>query len=266
MNHSGAADKAFTSTQTFDDKHETWGWHVFLNGSTWPAMREAGWLSNEGDIYFKVAVEGDFSSQQPLEQDLPLSARMWGEQTFTDMEVLAEAGSGPISCHRAALASSSPVLNTMLRSGMQEAEQGRIIMKGTSPEDIYDFVTFLYTGRLPAVADLHALLRLADMYEVRSLAKMCAGKLGEGITKANLVDTVRAVSQHKHCLDSVSWRNFVEMAAKDGDTRRHLLRGLLIDKQSPLWQHIMDRILQSDALLDSSICPLFDIPDLAELL
>lgn len=114
--------------------------------------------------------------------------------------MLAEDGD-ELHCHRAVLASASPVMDRMLSSWLKEGKEMRIVIRDVSPEDLLTFVMYIYTERLPVAWDVFALLRLADLYDIPKLSAFCVTHLAKHVTGSNVVRTLATLRLYQNSMD-----------------------------------------------------------------
>jgi len=180
-------------------------------------------------------------------------------QKFTDMTISAEGGKD-IPCHRSVLATSSPVLDRMLSSELQEGAEARIVMYGATPEDAQAFIEYLYTGVVPPSTDAMALLRLADMYDVPGLVHTCIQKLESTLSSANIVEVLRSLHVHR---ESGSMFNEVFLrvlgrARSDRMMLQAVVRHILLHSHDETWaQEIAECVLSDHDLLHAVSAPVF---------
>jgi len=95
------------------------------------------------------------------------------EKSLTDIELLV--GNSSFSAHRALLSARSPVFAAMLKSGMEEARTGRVLISDVDDETFTHFLRFMYEGEKGSWdrSMKEKLFALADRYEVETLMDLC---------------------------------------------------------------------------------------------
>jgi len=120
-----------------------------------------------------------------------LNRTLWSHKCFADCQV--SCGDEVISCHRAILATASPVFERMLGSPMAEGNERIIQIKDHEPSTVSALLEFAYTGQIPNVSDATALLCLADSYEMDSLVAICAEKALGTLDASNVACLIRTL-------------------------------------------------------------------------
>ena len=141
-------------------------------------------------------------------------------EDFTD--VTLKCNDGEIKCHRLILAVHSTVFEHMLKSGFKESVDGQVEMELFSHSVLHKGVRFMYGAQLNLTGDtVDDFLRLADMYEISSLVKVCEEYLVSHIN-LNVVIALREQALHynfialadkclKYCL-----KNFKDVLTTNG--------------------------------------------------
>eukprot|EP00928_Gymnodinium_smaydae_P063615 TRINITY_DN47136_c0_g1_i1.p1 TRINITY_DN47136_c0_g1~~TRINITY_DN47136_c0_g1_i1.p1 ORF type:complete len:348 (+),score=46.76 TRINITY_DN47136_c0_g1_i1:46-1089(+) len=201
------------TTHTFNSDIPGIGWHDFVKGQSWAAMRDSGWVSKDNTLQLKAVVKGNFYIEQPVQPKVSAGGSLWMSKKFCDVVVATEAGA-EIPSHCNVLASASPVFERMLLCEMSEASQKRIVIRGVSEHVLRTFLLFLYFDALPDVADYAALLRLADMYGISKLANTCSKRMCSRLSAASVLDDFGTLSMHKRALGEQSMSCFAERVTK----------------------------------------------------
>ncbi len=85
-------------------------------------------------------------------------------------------GGATFPCHRAVLAARSSVFKAMFfgQGDYKERETGRVTIDGFEAEEVKQFLRFVYSGECKFdKVDPWRILKLADMYDVQMLNKIC---------------------------------------------------------------------------------------------
>ena len=116
-------------------------------------------------------------------------------------------------CHQIILATRSSVFRAMLSAEMLEAQTKRIDIKDSRPEIVGEMLRFIYTGDIPdeRLSEMATdLLRVADMYQLDFLRKMCEANLCSTLKVENSIellvlgDMYHAPQLKKRALDLVA--------------------------------------------------------------
>ena len=94
-------------------------------------------------------------------------------------------------CHQIILATRSSVFRAMLSAEMLEAQTKRIDIKDSRPEIVGEMLRFIYTGDIPdeRLSEMATdLLRVADMYQLDFLRKMCEANLCSSLKVDNSIE------------------------------------------------------------------------------
>jgi hypothetical protein len=92
--------------------------------------------------------------------------------------------------HKLVLSLRSPVLKTMLDSGMAEANGGELRIADCDAAVVQEFVNFLYAGTCTAGGNTGSLFVLAHRYEMPELQRLCEHHLVTGLTAANALEAL----------------------------------------------------------------------------
>ena len=265
VNIDAAKNRSKTKINTFTAKRADWGCMISSQPILWKKCREMGWLNQEGAMTFKVSVKGNFSIEQSLAEDLSATAKMWLTGKLADMVVLADNGD-EFRCHRCVMLNASPVFEQMLTNNWQEGKDGQITIRNEAAVVVQVFVGYLYTNLLPQHADYAALLRLADMYEISGLSKVCFSMMVAAVNVDTVGTILRTVVRHKRCPGAEPARNeIVKKARTDEDLSVAVARNFVNENvgsavQTKLIQHLlsnkqavvkaMKSVLDDDLLAD----------------
>ena len=124
---------------------------------------------------------------------------------LSNFTLILESGA-KFKCHKVMLAKASPVLKSMMASGMKEMQTNEMTLKGFDEETVTSFLQFIYATedtiilnltndqRVCTAKDFESnklttqLLHLAHMYNVISLKVACVGHLKRTLSFDNAVD------------------------------------------------------------------------------
>jgi hypothetical protein len=199
-NHLGAAlTHRRDSKKTFEKNIEIGC--AMIPGQTKMGVVDRGWINDADEMCFTVELSGDFTCKQPIISELSSGERLWVGQKYADAVVSAE-NQEELQCHCSILATASPVFERMFSSNLSEGKTRHVIIKDASSESVRTFVEYMYTDKLPFAADFPELLRLADMYQVPALSKLCGVKMVELVTPSTVVQTWQNLKRHRSVDDS----------------------------------------------------------------
>lgn len=124
--------------------------------------------------------------------------RMWNDMAYPDLYFIAQGEE--IQCHRVVVAMASAVFDQMLSSDFLEGHRHQVCLQHVSASVVRSAVGFIYTGQLLECNDYEAicgLLDFANMYQLPSLANVCASRLIEFAKKANIRHVLHLLHLHK---------------------------------------------------------------------
>eukprot|EP00929_Paragymnodinium_shiwhaense_P063548 TRINITY_DN31743_c0_g1_i1.p1 TRINITY_DN31743_c0_g1~~TRINITY_DN31743_c0_g1_i1.p1 ORF type:complete len:312 (-),score=24.69 TRINITY_DN31743_c0_g1_i1:51-986(-) len=157
-----------------------------------------------------------------------LGADLHKKRKYTDAFVCC--GGQQIPVHRAVLARSSEVFDTMFESGMREGSESSINIVDAPPEAVQQMIEFMYTGDGIKETHLVPVYALAKKYMMPNLAQEVGRKLVSSVGSGNLSEYLRSVRLH----------------ARSGDT-----------EASQLWQLLMKK-LDDEKLLVGALETILD--------
>ncbi|TVU05001.1 hypothetical protein EJB05_48148, partial [Eragrostis curvula] len=145
-------------------------------------------------------------------------------------------GGETFRAHRAVLAARSPVFKAQLLGSMAVAKMDRITLHDIQPATFRALLRFIYTDALPAdnVLDscsstielLQHLLAAADMYHLDRLKLLCAQKLSDRVSVANVATMLGCAETHNcpelkgRCIEFfMVERNFKKVVLTEGYLR-----------------------------------------------
>ena len=172
--------------------------------------------------------------------------QMLEDKEFSDVEI--HCNGKVFSCHQSILAARSSVLRAMLQAEMREAQTKRIVIQDSTPEIVGEILRFIYTGDISdeklseMVTDL---LRVADMYELDFLRKMCEANLCSTLKVENSIellvlgDMYHTPKLKKRALELVAM-NMKKIV--DTDVYKDLLR----QKPDLAWEVIKVKTLEAE--------------------
>ena len=119
------------------------------------------------------------------------------DEVFVDASI--RCGDKVFKVHKVILASQSPVLKKMFEIDMKEKRSGVIEISdpNVSPEVVSDLVTYLYTGDAPGIrTQAKELLKIAHLYEIPRLLRMCENELQKSITPSSVCNLLLLAELH----------------------------------------------------------------------
>jgi len=119
-----------------------------------------------------------------------LGLHLWNEHDHREFTFVCRDGA--VKVHRAVLLS-SPVLKAMMHGSFQEAGANEISLPDADAFDIECLWQFVYTSEMSKAANLPALLRLADMYQLDALVLQCCAEMLARLCPDNVTSFVRAL-------------------------------------------------------------------------
>jgi len=111
-------------------------------------------------------------------------------------DVVFVCGGKEIKAHRNILAARSPVFMAMFTHEMAEKKSGRVTITDFTPEEMRDFLHFIYNGKLDSMDNAVKLLDLADQYQVETLKEMCEIHLLGTITYETMIENLILANRH----------------------------------------------------------------------
>ncbi|GJW25510.1 BTB/POZ domain-containing protein-like protein [Tanacetum coccineum] len=118
--------------------------------------------------------------------------RMLSESIHTD--IIISASNGSIGAHRAVLAASSPVFDSMFTHDLKEKDLSAINIPDMCIEVCRTFLSYLYSNNIQYQDFLThrlSLLSAADKYDVSSLKDACQESFLEDIDSANVLERLQ---------------------------------------------------------------------------
>jgi len=113
-------------------------------------------------------------------------------QKLATMESLADVvlvcGAEEIKAHKSILAARSSVFEAMFSNEMLEKQTGEVKIDNCQPDELRDFLYFLYAGKLETHNNVEGLLNLASFYQVDTLKEICEIYLMNKISKENALE------------------------------------------------------------------------------
>lgn len=248
-----------SDTFSFDCVQSLRGWENMIPHTRHGDLKRAGWLTPAGELWLKATAEGGFGRTQPLEASLSGTKLLWATQKWTDMTVVAEDGE-PIPCHRAVLASASPVFDRMLSSQLLEARERHVRVGDVSSAVLHSFVAFMYTGSLPVGSEMVPLLRLADMYEVPRLSSTCISTLLKTRSGAAIAQTLQAIrlrSAHDPVM-ATHYQLMLGEVKKNKSWLNAVARHLVEEGDAAILKGVAERVLSDPAMSEAVFGPLLE--------
>ena len=117
---------------------------------------------------------------------------MLSESIHTD--IIISASNGSIGAHRAVLAASSPVFDSMFTHDLKEKELSVINIPDMCIEACQTFLSYLYSNNIQYQDFLShrlSLLRAADKYDVTNLKDACQESFLEDIDSDNVLERLQ---------------------------------------------------------------------------
>ncbi|GJZ37706.1 SKP1/BTB/POZ domain-containing protein [Tanacetum coccineum] len=118
--------------------------------------------------------------------------RMLSESIHTD--IIISASNGSIGAHRAVLAASSPVFDSMFTHDLKEKDMSAITIPDMCIEVCRTFLSYIYSNNIQYQDFLThrlSLLSAADKYDVSSLKDACQESFLEDIYSANVLERLQ---------------------------------------------------------------------------
>ncbi|XP_059170038.1 kelch repeat and BTB domain-containing protein 3-like [Physella acuta] len=98
--------------------------------------------------------------------------KLWGDKENCDFTV--QIGEVSIKCHSIILAACSPFFLGLLRSGMKEANEGRVVLQNVSASNIQLILKTLYTGEdVLSLDNFIEIWHAVDMLQFEFLVDLC---------------------------------------------------------------------------------------------
>jgi len=125
------------------------------------------------------------------------------------------------SCHKAILASKSPVFMATFCNNMKEKATGQINIQGIDPDTVEDMLNHVYGCEIDGLEDkAEELLVAADRYNLKQLKKSCEGVLARSLNISNCLDYLILADRHapdtlKPVVINFIVENFLEVVALD---------------------------------------------------
>jgi len=110
--------------------------------------------------------------------DSTWSEQLWASavnRKMTDVDFLV--GEETFGAHRSLLSARSLFFAAMFKSGMKEAETGRVRIEDVDPVAFQHFLKFLYTGMFEPSSIDRELFTVADKYQESTLMEMCRASI-----------------------------------------------------------------------------------------
>ncbi|XP_059170043.1 uncharacterized protein LOC131951701 [Physella acuta] len=98
--------------------------------------------------------------------------KLWAEEEMCDLTV--QIGDVSIKCHSIILAACSPFFLGLLRSGMKEANEGRVVLQNISVSTFQLILKSLYTGEdVLSIDNFIEIWHAVDMLQIEFLVELC---------------------------------------------------------------------------------------------
>jgi len=125
------------------------------------------------NVHFRIEMTSTIENYHYQMMDTSWTTQLWQaalDRQLTDVEIFV----GPIKleAHRVVLSARSPVLSILLDS-IDHVKSSIAIEESMDVNVVKHFLKFLYTGCLEMSATNRQLLDLAELYEVKTLLKIC---------------------------------------------------------------------------------------------
>eukprot|EP00929_Paragymnodinium_shiwhaense_P076221 TRINITY_DN39149_c0_g1_i1.p1 TRINITY_DN39149_c0_g1~~TRINITY_DN39149_c0_g1_i1.p1 ORF type:complete len:165 (+),score=34.48 TRINITY_DN39149_c0_g1_i1:179-673(+) len=152
-----------------------------------------------------------------------LCADLHKKRKYTDAFVCC--GGQKMAVHRAVLARSSEVFDSMFESAMRKGSDASIHIVDAPPEAVQQMIEFMYTGDGINETHLVPLYALAKMYMMSDLAKEAGRQMVSTCCTGNLSEYLRSVLLHVRSGDTEASELWQLMTKKLDD--ENLLVGAL---------------------------------------
>lgn len=139
--------------------------------------------------------------------------------TICDMTIVV--GDDTYHVHKCLMIASSDYFAAMLRSGMQEARQDKIELKGISSQGLTHVLDFIYTGELKlSTFNIEDILRAVSHLQVKYAIKLCEEFLCEALNELNCIHILNladlfSIKEIRHEIDLYILRNFEALIKSD---------------------------------------------------
>lgn len=154
----------------------------------------------------KPAEDGPFLNDETFpEQFRKGLAEMWISGRLSDFVINAN-DSKSFGVHKNVLAISSPVFAAMLELDVEETRSGKMSISDFSSNAVEHFLGFLYTGRIPDVANAMELYSLATKYDVENLKVISEKIIMNSITEENAFEVFTL--GHLHSAANIKQESF----------------------------------------------------------
>lgn len=125
------------------------------------------------NVHFRIEMTSTIENYHYEMMDTSWTTQLWQaalDQQLTDVEIFV--GATKMEAHRVVLSARSPVLSVLL-DNVSHVKSSIAIEKNMDVDVVKHFLKFLYTGCLEMSATNKQLLELAELYEVKTLVKIC---------------------------------------------------------------------------------------------
>ena len=142
---------------------------------------------------FRICIEGSDSGFSYQLSDRLAKDQLWDSTKLTIhseslLDVKLDAGDWRYAAHKAILAARSPVFANEFANKKQAStnDPQKIQINGVEPAAVEQFLHFIYTGESTGTLANEELLKLADDYQLKTLASLCRTAL-KGIETSQMV-------------------------------------------------------------------------------
>jgi ABC-type transporter Mla MlaB component len=125
------------------------------------------------NVHFRIEMTSTIENYHYEMMDTSWTTQLWQaalDQQLTDVEIFI--GETKIEAHRVVLSARSPVLSVLL-DNVSHVKPSVAIEENMDVDVVKHFLKFLYTGCLEMSATNKQLLELAELYQVKTLMKIC---------------------------------------------------------------------------------------------
>jgi speckle-type POZ protein len=120
---------------------------------------------------------------------------MFEDESLADFELECNDGK-TLKCHKFILAARSPVFRTMLSVDMKESREGFVIVPDLSSIVMKEVLRFMYCSTVENLDEVAKdLIFAAEKYELNKLKEICFDKINEGLSKANVIQTLHIANK-----------------------------------------------------------------------
>jgi hypothetical protein len=153
------------------------------------------------------------SSEPDAKRCRTMLRQMWLDSTFSDCALTC--GERRFNCHRAVLATASPVWRAALEGDFRERKEATIRIDDADPHVVESLLRYVYIGKLDG-ADTVAVLPLAHRYEMPDLVGLCVRTMVKHVNADSVAKVVSLVNMFsEHAEVAPLWPKLVDQVRSD---------------------------------------------------